>query len=78
MSEPDIIEGTIRDLIQSYHDFNPAYVPVIDGEPTPLEFARYVSASQPVLIRSQPLFAIAICSCSRLILCPSLCFVRCC
>lgn len=39
-------------LIQSYHDFNPSTVPVLEASPTPVDFAAYVAASQPVLIRS--------------------------
>lgn len=46
------IQVLLVDLIESYQEFNPHPLTVLDQAPSPLEFASSVSASQPVLIKS--------------------------
>lgn len=43
---------SVKDLITSYHDLNPTTIDILDEEPSPLEFMRYVSCNKPFLIRN--------------------------
>ena len=43
--------AALRELIESYHDLNPAAVEELDEEPSPLEFMRYVARNTPFVVR---------------------------
>ena len=41
----------IADLINTYNDLNSCVVEVLDEEPSPLEFMRYVARNTPFVVR---------------------------
>lgn len=41
----------IRDLLTTYNDLNSSVIEVLDTEPSPLEFMRYVARNTPFLVR---------------------------
>lgn len=41
----------ITDLITTYNDLNSSVVEVLDEEPSPLEFMRYVARNTPFVVR---------------------------
>lgn len=43
--------AALRDLITSYHELNPGSVDELAGEPSPLEFMRYVARNTPFVVR---------------------------
>lgn len=45
MSDP------VANALNNYHDLNAAVVDEIDGEPSPLEFMRYVAKNRPFVAR---------------------------
>lgn len=44
---PDLIENALN----NYHDLNAAVVDELEGEPSPLEFMRYVAKNRPFVAR---------------------------
>ncbi|KAJ8114241.1 hypothetical protein OPT61_g3836 [Boeremia exigua] len=40
------------DLMKSYHDLNPTTIDVLNEEPSPLEFMRYVARNRPFVIKN--------------------------
>lgn len=40
-----------KDLITSYHDLNSTTIDILDEEPSPLDFMRYVARNRPFVIR---------------------------
>ncbi len=45
------ISAALSELITSYHELNGNVVQELDGEPSPLEFMRYVAANTPFVVR---------------------------
>ena len=43
--------AALRDLITGYHELNPGTVEELAGEPSPLEFMRYVARNAPFVVR---------------------------
>lgn len=41
----------ITDVIKTYNDLNSSVVEVLDEEPSPLEFMRYVARNTPFVVR---------------------------
>ncbi|KAL9123348.1 MAG: hypothetical protein Q9187_000075 [Circinaria calcarea] len=41
----------IQELISSYHELNSTFVDELNGEPSPLEFARYIGKNRPFVVR---------------------------
>lgn len=44
-------KNAVRHAIESYHELNPSVVDEITGEPSPLEFMRYVARNTPFVAR---------------------------
>ena len=49
---PDIDTDAVSNLINTYHSLNAAVVDVLDEEPSPLEFMRYVAHNRPFVVRN--------------------------
>ncbi|KAH9904784.1 phospholipase A2 [Xylariomycetidae sp. FL2044] len=49
--EEEEIPDPIRELLQTYNELNPARVPELDSEPSPLEFMRHVARNAPFVVR---------------------------
>ncbi|GAM89062.1 hypothetical protein ANO11243_070960 [Dothideomycetidae sp. 11243] len=47
----DETEQALQSLIENYHEFNGTHVDVLEAQPTPLEFMRYVARNKPLIIR---------------------------
>ncbi|KAK4163550.1 cupin-like domain-containing protein [Cladorrhinum sp. PSN259] len=51
MEDPEITDP-ISELLTNYSDLNPPHITVLESEPSPLEFMRYVSRNTPFLVKS--------------------------
>ena len=45
------VNDTVADLINTYNDLNSCDIEELDGEPSPLEFMRYVARNTPFVVR---------------------------
>ena len=44
-------DDPVLNLVQAYHELNPAVVEELDAEPTPLQFMRFVAKNRPFVVR---------------------------
>ncbi len=45
------VSDAISELITSYNELNSSVIEEVDGEPSPLEFMRYVARNTPFVVR---------------------------
>lgn len=49
MQSPTDLGSALVELLSSYHELNSGWVERVEGEPTAVEFLRYVQLNQPVV-----------------------------
>lgn len=46
------MESHFQNLIKSYHELNSEHIDVLDSEPSPTQFMKYVAKNRPFLLKA--------------------------
>lgn len=46
------MESHFQDLIRTYHELNSEHIDVLDSEPSPTQFMKYMAKNRPFLVKA--------------------------